>query len=222
MYKLLLLTLLTTLLSATNPKPYAVLGDIIYNDLEAVSSLVEIEAFQSYTKDINTYIKDVDKAKKIGFELEKGSSKVNKKEYLNRLRALSKSYDAFKRAAKANYKSSMKMNNYELFSNMINNSLIDSKKNKDEIMSYYQKNSQFIDANSGLIYTYLEEEADRKKKHDANRKKYKSKKMLEEEKIQRIRKNDKLEKSKREEELQEELLKKKLEIREIQKRELAN
>jgi hypothetical protein len=223
MYKLLpLLLLITSLLFAKNPKPYAALGDVLYNNASAVASLESIDTFNHYDFELEIYAEDIARTKEMGFLLEEGDLSVNKKEYLNSLRKLSKSYDKFKRAAYMNYKISMKEKNYKLFTQMVNNKLINNKKNKAEIMEFYHKNAEYIDVSSGFIHDVLEEEKRIRDEKRAKSKKYKTKKMLEEEKIKRVRKNDKLEEEAKEKKLEAEVMKKKLEIRETQKRELAN
>jgi hypothetical protein len=216
----LFLLLLTSILFADNPKPYAVLGDIIYNDASSVESLASI-VDESYEDEIETYLEEVRRTKEMGFSLEKGKSKIDKKEYLNKLRELSKTHDAFVRVAYSSYKESMKEKNYALFSQLINNGLINTEKEKEEIMDFYYKHSEYIYKSTGFIFSALQEQERKRAAEEARRKKYKSKKMLEAEKIQRVRENDKRIQEQREAQLQKELLKKKLEIRERQKRELA-
>jgi hypothetical protein len=204
-----------TLLSASNPKPYATLGDVIYNDLSSIEALKSIIS-DHYEHEIEKYVKNVEETKKIGFSLEKGDSEIDKKKYLEQLRKLLKSHNSFVRIAYGSYNESMKKKNYIIFSKLINNPLIKAKKEEEEIMDFYYKHSTFIDASSGFIHKVLEE----KEQKQAQRK-YKTKKILAEEKIKRVRKNDKLDEAQREAELQAEVLKKNLEIRENQKRELA-
>ncbi len=221
MYKLLLSAIIfITLLSANNPKPYAALGDVIYNDLSAIHSLNNVIP-STYKNDLELYVNEVQETKQMGYSLEKGDTKIDKRVYLNHLRRLSKSHDLFARMAYRIFKNSIKHKNYSLFSQIINNSFIGTNENKEEIMDFYYKHSKFIDVSSGFIHNVLEEEERIKAEKRAKRKRYKSRKMLEAEKIQRIRRKDKLEQEKRESKLQTELLRKKLEIREKQKRELT-
>jgi len=221
MYKLLLLTLTLTFLSANNPKPYSALGDVIYNNVQLIDSLKNISAYKLYINDISQYVKEVQSAKKDGFALEKGSKKINKKEYLNRLRKLSKTNDYFLRGIQSSYISSMNTNNYNLFSEIINSGLIDTKKNKAEIIDYYYKHQEDINA-SGVIEDFLNNDAKLKALKDAQKRRYKTKKMLEEEKIKRIRDRDRKAQEDLEIKLQNELQNKKIKIREAQKKELAN
>ncbi|MDQ7068936.1 MAG: hypothetical protein Q9M40_13755 [Sulfurimonas sp.] len=221
MYKLILITLLTTFLSANNPKPYAVLGDVIYDNLSKIESLKQLDTYKLYENDIDEYVKEVSDAKKQGFSLEKSSTSKERKEYLNKLRKLSKTNDYFLRSINSQYKESMKNSDYELFSEIINSKLIDTEANKKEIIDYYYKNKEFINS-EGVIDNFLKEDARLKALKEAQKKYYKTKKQLEAEKIKRIRENDKTQQKKLEAELQNDLNKKKEEIRKTQKRELSN
>lgn len=221
MYKLLLLTLMLTSLYSNNPKPYAALGNVIYDNVDKIESLKKLPSYELYKSDIAEYIEEVALAKKEGFSLETGSAKISKKDYLIKLRKLSKTNDYYLRGIKSNYKSSMDTNNYELFSEIINCGLIDTDKNKDEIIDYYYKHQEDINA-SGVIEDFLNHDAALKALKESQKKKYKTKKMLEEEKIKRIRDKDKKTQEKLEMKLQNELQDKKLKIREDQKKELAN
>ena len=221
MYKLLLLTLLTTLLLANNPKPYAALGDIIYDNASKIQSLQDISIYELYKDDISTYLKNVADTKKEGFQLELGKAEISKRDYLKKLRKLSQTNDYFLRSITNNYKESMNNNNYELFSQMINSGLIDTSAHKKEIIDYYYEHEKDINA-SGVIKNFLDEDAKLKALKEAQKKRYKTKKELEAEKIKRIRENDKRKQAALEKRLQEDVNHKKLEIREEQKKELAN
>lgn len=221
MYKLILITLLTTLLNAHNPKPYAVLGDVIYNNVNNIESLKQIESYSLYLDDIEKYVTAVHETKEEGYTLEKSATSKLKKEYLNKLRALSKTNDYYLRSIKNQYKESMKKDNFKLFSQIINSGLIDTNKNKKEIIDYYYKNKEQIDS-TGIIDKLLEEDARLKRQKESEKKRYKTKKQLQEEKIKRIRENDKAQQKKLEEDLQKDVDNKKEQIRKVQKRELAN
>lgn len=220
---ILLLLLFTDFVyaSSLNPMPYAALGDVIYNNVSKVESLKNIPTYKLYEKDINKYLKEVALAKEEGFALEKNSLSTSKKTYLNKLRKLSKQNDNYLREIKNLYKLSMQNNKYSEFSQIINSNLIDTQANKQEIIDYYYLHSDEINS-SGVIDDFLEEDAALKALKDAQRKKRKSKKELQEEKIKRIRALDMQEKKKLELQLQKDLMQKKLKIRENQKKELSN
>ncbi|MDF1876582.1 hypothetical protein JHD47_01985 [Sulfurimonas sp. SAG-AH-194-L11] len=220
MYKLILITFLTTLLAAHNPKPYAALGDVIYDNVQNIESLKSIDTYKLYEDDIDKYVSEVYKTKQEGYKIEKSSTSVEKKEYLNKLRSLSKTNDYFLRSLKTLYNEAMNKENYKLFSQIINSGLIDIQNKKKEIIDYYYKHKEDIDP-KGVIDTFLEEDKRLKAIKEAQKKHYKTKKQLEVEKIQRIRQNDKEEQKRLEEALQKDLNSKKAEIRKIQKKELS-
>jgi len=221
MYKLILITLMTTFLSAHNPNPYAALGDVIYDNVSNIESLKQIDSYRLYADDIDKYVSEVDEAKTQGYELEKAATSKTKNDYLNRLRTLSKTNDYFLRSINNKYKESMKKDDYKLFLQIINSGLINTQKKKKEIINYYYKNKENIDS-TGVIDTFLEEDAKLRLKKDRQKKHYKTKKQLEAEKIKRIRENDKAAQKKLEEDLQKDLNTKKAEIRKIQRKELGH
>ena len=222
MYKIAFIAIIiTTILHASNPKPYAALGDVIYNNAEIIQSLKNIEKYADQKQDIDKYIREVEAAKKLGFKIESGQIKESNKEYLNSLRKLSKTNDYYMRSIQATYNSAMKNRDFDLFYRMINGKFIDVRKHKKEILDYYFKNKESINT-SGVIEMFLAEDATLKAKKKKKRKQYKTKKELEEEKIQRIRKNDTEEKKRIERELEKELELRKQKIREEQKRELTD
>jgi len=218
---LLIISFLTTLLLAKNPIAYAALGDVIYNNVDKIERLKDIDAYKLYENDILEYVKDVHKTKKNGFLLESAESTLSKKEYLASLRKLSKKNDYFIRSVNMNFIVAMRDEDCILFSQIINSELIDTQTHKQEIIDFYFNHSDEIDP-AGVIQVYLDEDAKLKAKREALAKRHKTKQMLEKEKIERIRKNDKVEQEELEKELQEEVRKKKIEIREHQKSELAN
>ena len=221
MYKIILLTILTTFLIASNPKPYAVLGDVIYNNVDNIDKLQYISSCQIANDEIVAYTKDVNETKQYGFELESHAKDRNKKVYLEKLRELSKLNDSYLRIVKSGYKKAMKENEYKLFSNIINSGLLNLEENKLEIVDYYYKHSEDINA-SGVIDTFLEEDAQLKAKREALERQKRSQKEEEADKIKRIRENDRVSKERLEVELQKNLDQEQLEIRENQKKELSN
>lgn len=220
MYKLLLLTLLTTFLNAQNPLPYAALGDVIYDNVEKIDSLKNISSYALYKDDIDSYTTAVYKAKEQGYAVEKSCNRKAKKEYLNTLRLLSKRNDYFLRGLQNQYIESLNSDNYEFFSEIINSGLIDTQSKKEEIIDYFYKNKEDMNS-TGVIDTFLEEDAHLKALKDIQKKHYKSKIQLQEEKIKRIRENDLKQQEKIEENLQNDLNNKKANIRKIEKKELA-
>jgi len=215
-----LLFVVISFLYAQNPKIYAALGDIIYNNVDKIDKLQIVPEFSAYQNDIQNYVKKVQETKKMGFAIENGDKTIDRKEYLNRLRKLSQKNDFFTRAVDVSFKTSLENQNSALFDNMINSGLLQTQKYKKDIIDYYFKHSDELNT-TGLIQKYLDEDARLRAKQKAQKKHYKTKRERELERIRRIRLKDKLEQEKLERELEEKLRKKKLEIREYQKKELS-
>ena len=211
--------LLSTLLFAQNPVAYAALGDVIYNNVDNIEKLKNIDAYKIYDKKIDTYVADVKKAKEEGFALENGSDSVTKKAYLNKLRRLAKTNDFFVRSVASSYEAAKKHEDSKRFSQLINSGLLDVSERKKEIVDYYFAHAPDMNT-TGLIQSYLDADAKLRAKKEQQQKLYKSKKEREAERIREIRENDRRQKEKLEKKLQKELQEKKLEIREYQKKEL--
>ena len=203
-----------------SPNVYSALGDVIYNNIDNIVKLKEIDIFKSFTQKINQYSHDVDKAKAIGFDIESGSENVNQAKYLETLRTLSKENDYFVRSVRSAYKASVKKQDSELFIEVVNSGLLDTDHNREEIVEYYVSHSDDINA-TGVIQRYLDEDAKLKSKKSSYNYE-RSKRLRQEAKIKRIRENDKKKQAKLEKELAEEVKQKKTKIRENQKKELFN
>jgi len=202
------------------PSVYSALGDIIYGNIDSIVKLKELDTFKSFSEKINNYSKNVEKSKAIGFDIESGNKNIDEATYLETLRTLSKENDYFVRSVNSAYKSSIEKHNNRLFLETVNSGLLDTDKNRDQIVEYYLKNSKDINA-SGVIQKYLDEDAKlkiKKKSYDYA----KAKKLRDEAKVRRIREDDKKKQAELEKELTEEVKQKKLEIRENQKKELFN
>ncbi len=212
------LTLLATLLMAGNPKVYSALGNMIYNNVDSISKLQELESYDSKGIEIIKYIKNVSQTKDRGFAIDNGDKSMDKLSYLEEIRKLSKENDSFFRAANSSFKLSIKNEDNQLFSQIINTGLIDTQKYKDEIIDYYMFHTDDINS-SGFIQGYFDE-ADRLERL-SKMKKYRFKKQIQAEKINRLRKSDMEKQAKVENSLQEEVNRKKVEIRINQKKELA-
>ncbi len=217
----IILSLLATLLLAQNPKAYAALGDVIYDNVENITKLQQIDSYKLYDSKIHKYTINVAAAKSVGFALDKGDKSVDKMAYLKNLRVLSKENDFYVRNSKTSFEKSMKNEDSVLFSEIINTGLIDTQMYKDEIINYYMFHAEDINA-SGVIQSYLDEDEALRKQRLENMKKYKSKSQIQAEKIKRIRENDKEKHAAVEKSLQEEVDRKKTEIRVNQKKELLN
>jgi len=219
MYKIFLFLLLNITLYAQNPKAFSALGDVIYNNVDKIQKLENIDDYEVYKKKIKEYVADVKKLKKEGFALDEGIN-TNKMQYLNKLRKLSQTNDFLVRSAKRNLDLAIENENSKFFSQLINTGLIDEKKSKNKIIDYYFSHSDEVNA-TGLIQKYLDNDKNLRGKKEYKKSLLNSKKLRELEKIKRIRKKDKLQQEKLEQQLNQEVQKKKLQIRQEQKKELS-
>ncbi|QOP45009.1 hypothetical protein [Sulfurimonas paralvinellae] len=211
--------LFSTILFAQNPIAFAALGDVIYNNVDKIAKLKNIDEYKIYDKKIEKYVSDVKNAKKEGFALENGSTAVTRKAYLNKLRNLAKTNDFFVHSVESSYEAAKKNQNSRLYSQIINTGLLDTNERKKEIIDYYFAHQEDMNV-TGLIQSYLDEDAKLRAKKEAQQKRIKSKKEREAERIREIRENDRRQQELLEKKLQKELEEKKLEIREYQKEEL--
>ena len=219
MLKLLLLFLFSTLLFSNNPIVYAALGDDIYNNVQSINKLKEIEFYKPKYENIDAYLLEVKQTKEMGFAIENGDKSLDKKLYLKKLRTLSKKNDAFVRNANIVFKQSLKDVDSTLFAQLVNSGLINTKKHKDEILQYYYGHAEDINV-TGVIESYLESDRKRAKKKQ-NRISYaKRKKMQETAKIKRVREQDIYDEKKLEKKLDDEVSRKKLEILKHKQKEL--
>lgn len=142
-----------------NPKVYALLGNQIYNSVDKIALLEDIEAFHLYKERIALYVDAVRRAKTVGFAIQNGYGGKDPKKYLKTLRRLSKENDFLIRLAKRSYRHAIKNENSSIVQQIINAGLIDIQKNKEEIMEYYFTHQDDMNASYGVIAKFLEEEA---------------------------------------------------------------
>ena len=213
---ILLITILTLELFALNPKVYSALGDKLYDNQKKISSLVDIAGFSSHEKKIKEYIFDLKSLKGIGFMIDNGDSQVTKKEYLQNLRKLSKINDFFLVTVDKKFHKSINQHSSDTFLAIIETGLIDIERNKDLIKKYYYVHKDDIDAKGTVLEDLVKEDPKNKKKV------YKgpTKEDIQRAKIQRIRAKDKKKQESINKSLEEELLRKKQQIRQDQKKEL--
>jgi len=210
----------SNLLVAANPTIYSTLGDGIYNNVGNIAKLKEIPNYIEDKERVDTYIKKVHAAKKMGHAIEQGEKSADKLTYLNTLRELSKENDSYVRSAHSDFRASINNENSELFSTLINSGLIDTPRYKDEIINYYMGHVEEIDP-EGVIQDFINQDKYLKKEEVANQKIYKSQQQRQKEKIQKIREQDALEQKALEQSLQKEVDQKKNEIRVNQIKELS-
>jgi len=218
MKNIVFLLLFSTLAFATNPKVYSSLGNEIYDSLDNVMKLKSISEFNRASEDIIKYKKDVLKAKQIGFDIESGKTSVDKSNYLTTLRDLDEKRELYIREVNVMLKKSMKNQNSKKFNDLMQTGLIDTDKNKKEILDYYSTHKSEVTLSPDMKKLL---DAERKaKKSRVKRAVHNSQESLNANRVKRIRESDKREQELLEKNLQKESDKKKLEIRNNQRREL--
>jgi len=185
----ILLLLLFTNLFSKNPTIYNELGDVIYANVNNIQKLKYFKQYANNKTKIDKYVEDVYVTKKEGFLAQKSSQEVDKRNYLSKLRELSKINDFYARSVKKNLAFSIVSKDNILFINMVNCGLVDVKSSKDKIMNYYCDNSIDINA-SGIIRNYLDMDKEAEDKREQISQKKKITKKLETKKLARIRAND--------------------------------
>ncbi len=234
MKKILILFLFATLLFSQNrdtafldkncsiktPKVYSALGNGIYYNVDKIAKLKYIKPYYSYVLKIDNYVYDVKKAKQLGFDIETGYKAEEKANYLNEIRKLSKINDFFKKSVEGNFKASILNKDSEVFSQIINNGLVDTLKYRDKILLYYETHSDDINS-TGVIQEFLDDD-ERIRKSRKSKKVVNRKKESQEQKIKRLRDNDRARQEAIYKALEEKLMKTKREIRREQIKQLAN
>jgi hypothetical protein len=206
---------------AQNPQIYSALGNSIYDNAKNIAYLKGVSVFSNNTSEIDIYVRDVERVKKFGLEVEKTKKSQDIKKYLFDLRNLDKRSQFFYEKANKYFIMAMRKKDNRLFLDIVESGLIDAEKNKKRIMEYYHKNCEGMQV-KGVIQEYLQEEERIRLEKEKRKKMRLTKKQIQEAKIRRIRRNDRLKKEALEKKLEEELIRKKLLIREQQMRELAN
>lgn len=203
-----------------NPVVYAALGDNIYNNASKINNLQYLKEFQIYKDQIITYSKDVEAAKTMGFAIEEGNDSINKGVYLKKLRALSKTNDFFINTVNSNFKFSIKNEDNELFVNSVDSGLIDISRHGNKIKSYYKSHENDINEYgtvlNKLVPTYGP------KTHKEKTLRGPTKKEIQDAKMRRIRQKDKAKQESIQKALEDELIRKKVNIRNVQKKELES
>ncbi len=231
MLKILFLSLFATLLVAQNPTIYSALGNVVYDNVEKIKKLKNIESYSKDKQMIDIYIENVNKSKDVGYSIESGDESVDKIRYLKEIRVLSKTNDFFHRKALSTFNLSMKNRDDEHLVQIIDTGLIDIQKYKKEIVKYYitqcgdieelledSNTSQELDSCAvmnkySVIQEYIEEDKLLKQKR---KKKVVTKKQIQEARIKSIRDKDKKKQALIQAELENELTKIKSEIRKEQ------
>jgi hydroxymethylpyrimidine pyrophosphatase-like HAD family hydrolase len=165
-------------------------------------------------------VKEVQRVKQLGLAAEISNSSAEMKTYLEELRRLSKQNDFFVRSVQTNYDKALKYQQSELFLGVVNSGLMDISAKKQEILDYYYEHELTLTP-SGRLEELVNEDKILKQRRDSSHARNKTKKMIEDKKIKRIRENDLQAQKELEAKLQEEVNKKKLKIRETQKEALS-
>ncbi|MFA6192317.1 MAG: hypothetical protein WC665_08200 [Sulfurimonas sp.] len=217
MIRIIILCVISTLLLAQNPKTYSSLGDIQFDNSINIEKLKEIDIYAQYGEKINKYLNDIKSVKEFGFEVDKTDNSDEKKRYLQSLRELSKTNDFFVKSVNSNFFSSIKNSNTKLFLQMVNSKMLDTEKNRSEIMKYYNLHSDEITP-FDIMQDFLA--TDKKVQNNVPAKK--SEKKRQEEKISRIRESDRINQETIEQSLEEEAAKKKKIINDEKIKQLSN
>ena len=216
MQKIFILSIFITFLFAQNPRVYSALGDNIYNNVDAIENLKSLSEYPSDKQKINKYVREVRANKVLGFNIESSNKKISPAIYLKKLREFDKINKSFVKKVELNFEKSLKDKNTILFSQMINSQLLNTKAKQKEIMDFYIKHQEDINP-VGVIQGFLDDDAELRR-----RQAYwlAAKKREEAARVKHIRAKDKAEDEARNKRLTKELMQKKKEIREYQKREL--
>lgn len=139
MLRLMFILIIVVQAWAENPKPYASLGDQIYDDMESFSYLVDTGVLEDYRARVQKYLKKCEIIKVQGFALEnKKSDPEAGRAYLKRLRALNQEYEFYLNTARQMFDRSMQEKDYDTFSKLIKSGLIDIEPDIDHIIGFYR------------------------------------------------------------------------------------
>ena len=153
MKRLLLLLIFLIPLFAQNPKSFATLGDVIYDDIKMFETLKELPSMKSFTTDIDVYVALAKETKEMGFAVDAKDKAVTAKEYLKALRQLSAEHDAIILNSRKRFKEAMGDEDSETVNTMVLCGVINPDNYKNELIDYY---SEFGEDNnlSSLIPMY--------------------------------------------------------------------
>jgi len=211
--------LVGTLLLASNPTIYAALGDKIYDNAPKIEKLKQFKEYQPFLQKIEHYLQEVNATKELGFAIENGTKKDAAREYLKKLRSLSKTNDFFLRSARGIFQKALETKKYDLVMDLLDTGIIDLNRNKERLLEFYEANKGAFEPRGELLRIITEEELRKKSK---NNKEYyeRLRKLKEQEKIRRLREKDKKHQEELQKRLEEELKRKKEQIQKEQIEEL--
>lgn len=139
MKKILLLLLTTLALLADNPKSFAALGDVIYDNVETFKKLESLPTMASYTKAIEVYVKEAKAVKKMGFDLDAKKEGVDPKAYLAALRKLSAQHDKIIQFSRSTFSEAIDKEDAHTVNNMIVYGVIDPENYRSELINFYEE-----------------------------------------------------------------------------------
>ncbi len=142
MKRYLLLLTVTLSLLAQNPKSFAALGDVIYDDIAKFEKLKQIASMHEFAADIDSYIALAKQTQKIGFAIDAKDSAVDAKQYLKALRQLSTEHDAIIVSSRARFKEAMSDEDGVTINAMIHCGVIKIDDYEDALIRYYEEFSE--------------------------------------------------------------------------------
>ncbi len=227
MKKYVLLLTLTLTLFAQNPKSFAALGDVLYNDINKFENLKEMASMQEYKTAIDAYIVSAKETKKMGFAIDIENAKDDKdatvdgKEYLKALRNLSTEHDTIIDNSRTRFEEAMGDEDSETINGMINYGVIEVEDYQDKLIRYYDEFGE--DQNlSSLVTMYAEHMASLNKDNNATQLTNVQREARENEaRIKRMRAQDKAKTEALEKSVEEEKVREKKKVLNEQKKELG-
>ncbi|MCF6331289.1 MAG: hypothetical protein L3I99_07060 [Sulfurimonas sp.] len=222
MKKLIITALLTLQLFAQNttilqnPFTYSALSDEIYNNVNNIEKLQFMPEYETDITKIKNYVKDVQETKNKGYKIEDKEKNIDNSFYLKALRKLSLTNNYYVNKINNDLFNSIKNIDNDLFLKSVNSGLVIMPNNKKSIIEYYHANKNNIEA-TGILKSIIDEYNDNKKPIQKGLTDAQLNKL----EITRIRKRDKIKQAAIERSLEEEVVRKKIEIRKIQKEKLG-
>ncbi len=216
MKNIIVLLLLVVAIFADNPKTYSLLGDVIYNNADNFNKLKNKNLYNLEKENIEKYIKKVNKVKEYGFLVDDHPSKTTKSEYLKKLRVIQKLNDKHIAKVHKNFTLAMKNEESVFFSQLLNSELVDIRRYRKDIRSYYYTHKDEV-----VLPPKLEAEFDRDEQSLKRQRIKESKYSEDKARVKRIQASDKVKQERMEKYLEAEAKRKKREIQEYQKQELS-
>jgi hypothetical protein len=153
---LLLLTISLTLF-AQNPRSFAALGDVIYDDVATFEKLKTLPSMQEFSRDIDSYSSEAKKTKEMGFLIDAKDKSVDAKSYLAALRKLSEKHDMIMENSTKRFKEALHDEDGETINAMVEYGVIDTEDYDKELINYYEEfnEDQNLSSLNGFYTKYL-------------------------------------------------------------------